>query len=195
MICPICKKQMKCITHSHAKIHNLTLEELKIKYNLKTVCDPRISPFKGKTHTEETKRKHREKGNFYNVWIEKYDKDVADKKLEVMKKKISESISGENNPCHKNGMSGKNNPFFGKTHSKSFREKQSRKMSEKLSNGEINIPKNLYGKKGYYFSKKNQETFYYDSLLEKYRMIELDEDCIAKMVLLLNTLMVIKHGI
>lgn len=176
MICPICKKRFKIITPSHAKLHGLILNELKIKYNLKTVCDPRPSPFKGKTHSEETKQKCREKGNFYNVWLEKHGEKIANEKLEAMKSKISEAISGENNPCHKNGLAGENNPFFGKTHSKEFKEKQSKIMAEKLSSGEIKTPKNMYGKKGYYFSEKNQETFYYDSLLEKYRMIELDKD-------------------
>ena len=80
------------------------------------------------------------------------------------KEHISESVKGE-----KNG-------FYGKTHSKEFKERQSQKRSEAILNGSYNFRKNNRGFKGWYFSEKNKEKFYYDSFWELLRMKMLDLD-------------------
>jgi hypothetical protein len=37
MICPICKREMVCMTPLHAKKHNMTMEDFRKKYgNIKT---------------------------------------------------------------------------------------------------------------------------------------------------------------
>jgi hypothetical protein len=66
------------------------------------------------------------------------------------------------------------NPFFGKTHSKQNKENWSKQRSEKIADGSYNF-KNR-GIKGYFYSKKNNDKFYYDSFWELIRMIILDND-------------------
>lgn len=70
----------------------------------------------------------------------------------------------------------KKNGMKGRHHSKEAKEKMSKRKAYLISNG-------LYGKgpcniaiKGYYKSIKNNEIFLYDSILEKARMIQLDQD-------------------
>lgn len=86
------------------------------------------NPFYGKTHTEENKKKilkdrdyskyktkefkdkmkEMNSGNknpmsgksVYSVWIEKYGKEEADKRLAITKKKHSDNNSGSNNPMY-----------------------------------------------------------------------------------------------
>lgn len=81
-------------------------------------------------------------------------------------KKISESLKGEKNP------------FFGKKHSNKSKSKISKKRSENIANGTINL-KGL-GIKGWYFSSKNNTQFYHDSFWELLRMkiLDLDENVI-----------------
>lgn len=69
---------------------------------------------------------------------------------------------------------------FVKNHGRNFTEDVKRKMSEtrskKIASGEINIKSNNRGQKGWYYSNKSNEKFYFDSFLEKFRMIQLDLD-------------------
>ena len=85
------------------------------------------NPFYGKTHTAETKEKLKKTDrqhwktkefrakmskitsgknngmygrNDYEVWIEKYGKDEADKRLDALKQKLSVAFSGVNNPMY-----------------------------------------------------------------------------------------------
>ena len=51
------------------------------------------------------------KGGLYSRWVEKYGEEIANIKMEEYRSKMSNSVSGENNP------------FYGKTHTKETREK------------------------------------------------------------------------
>jgi len=97
----------------------------------------------------------------YELWVEKYGIDDAIRKNKQKNKKLSIASSGE-----KNG-------FFKKHHTEKSKEKMSESKANLISSGNYKN-KNSFGKKGYYFSIKNNENIYYDSMLEKYRMIQLD---------------------
>lgn len=65
---------------------------------------------KGKVVSKETKEKMSKNNgmrgrSFHSVWVEKYGKEIADKKLVEFKKKMSKVTSGKNNP-----MSGRKRP-------------------------------------------------------------------------------------
>lgn len=68
------------------------------------------------------------------------------------------------------------NPMKNKTHSIEARIKMSKIKTKQIANNEINIKSNNRGRKGWYHSLKNNSNFYFDSLLEKFRMIQLDND-------------------
>ncbi len=68
------------------------------------------------------------------------------------------------------------NPMKNKTHSIETRIKMSEIKTKQIANNEINIKSNNRGRKGWYLSVKNNKSFYFDSLLEKFRMIQLDND-------------------
>lgn len=70
----------------------------------------------------------------------------------------------------------KQNPMKGKHHTKEAKMLMSKSKSNLISSGIFNIKSNNRGTKAYYFSSKNDEIFYCDSLLEKMRMIQLDND-------------------
>lgn len=72
------------------------------------------NPFYGKKHTKETKLKISEKiaplssgknngmygKSYYEIWVEKYGNEVANKKLLITKNKHSENNRGEGNPMY-----------------------------------------------------------------------------------------------
>lgn len=68
------------------------------------------------------------------------------------------------------------NPMKNKNHSIEARIKMSEIKTKQIANNEINITSNNRGRKGWYYSLKNNSKFYFDSLLEKFRMIQLDND-------------------
>ena len=68
------------------------------------------------------------------------------------------------------------NPMKNKKHSIESRIKMSEIKTRQIANNEINIKSNNKGRKGWYYSLKNNSNFYFDSLLEKFRMIQLDND-------------------
>ncbi len=95
------------------------------------------NPFFGKKHSEELKKKRSEErrgtwgvgeknGMFgktnYGIWLEKYGKEEADRKLEDQCKKMSKKFSG------------KNNPFFGKTHTIETKKKLSESLKISYNN-------------------------------------------------------------
>jgi hypothetical protein len=78
--------------------------------------------------------------------------------------------------CHSCAKSGERNSFYGKTHSNITREKLSKSRSNAIANGSYNDKSNSRGYKGYYYSVKNDEEFYFDSATELLRMVKLDGD-------------------
>lgn len=89
------------------------------------------NPFFGKHLSKEHKEKISGKNHgmygksCYDIWIEKYGKDEADRRKKIMIEKRSISLSGENNPQ------------YGKKQSKERRKKHSELMKIKM-NGENN---------------------------------------------------------
>lgn len=68
------------------------------------------------------------------------------------------------------------NPMKNKKHSEKSKQKMSEIKSSQIAKGTFNIKSNNRGRKGWYYSTKNEMKFYFDSLLEKFRMILLDND-------------------
>ncbi len=85
-------------------------------------------------------------------------------KSEEHRKKLSDSKIGVKNS------------FYGKTHTKKFKEFQSKNMAEKISSGKLKIKGSEHFIKGWYTSDKNKESFYFDSFWELIRMKILDGD-------------------
>lgn len=102
------------------------------------------------------------------LWLEKYGKEEAEKRLNILKDKVSKKNSG------------KNNGMYGKKQSKKTREKRSITMATKIANGEFKHKINNF-KKGWYFSEKMKEKFWYDSTWEYLRMqiLDIDNDVIS----------------
>lgn len=102
------------------------------------------------------------------LWIEKYGKEEAEKRLNILKDKVSKKNSG------------KNNGMYGKKQSKKTREKRSITIASKIANGEFKHKANNF-KKGWYFSEKMKEKFWYDSSWEYLRMqiLDIDENVIS----------------
>lgn len=93
----------------------------------------------------------------------------------VKMKELSEDDFESYWSCYRKKLSGSNNHFFGKTHSKTTREHLSNIKSKLIANGEINFGPSRYGLKGYYKSLKSNEVFRFDSFAEYLRMIILDK--------------------
>jgi len=72
-------------------------------------------------------------------------------------------------------MQGSNNPFFGRQHTPEVRKKMSESRAKGIAEGRIPNT-NGYGTKSWYVSTKTGERTYCDSLLEKFRMMQLDAD-------------------
>jgi len=85
-----------------------------------------------------------------------------------VRKKINQTMSKK--------YKGEGNPFFGKKHSEESKKKMSEMKAKLLAEGKIQITKSSFGRKGWYFSRKNNEKFYHDSALELMRMEQLDAD-------------------
>lgn len=84
-------------------------------------------------------------------------------RTEEHRKKISESLSGENNPMF--GMTGKNNPFYGKHHSE--------KTRKKLSDSKPKNPVLQFSKDGKFIAE-------YPSVREAERQTGCNNSCIGK---------------
>lgn len=68
------------------------------------------------------------------------------------------------------------NPMQGKVHSAASKSKMSDIKANQISSGEFDLLSNNRGKKIWYFSMKNNASFCADSVLELYRMVQLDSD-------------------
>ena len=72
-------------------------------------------------------------------------------------------------------FTGENNPFFGKHHTAETCQRMSESRARGIADGTIPNT-NGYGRKGWYTSSKSSESFFYDSMLEKFYMQRLDSD-------------------
>lgn len=121
--CPECKQEI-----AYKSKHNCSYAERDNRLCKKCQFKGERNPFFGKTHTEETKKKILANRDFsvyktdefrskmkqlvidgktgmtgrsvYSVWVEKYGKEEADKRLEQFKIKTSKNNSGKNNPMY-----------------------------------------------------------------------------------------------
>ena len=76
--------------------------------------------------------------------------------------------------------SGENNGFYGKKHTEEQKLKWSISRADAIAEGKYHLKtKHRNGMKGWYFSSKMNDTFYYDSFWELLRMILLDNDPIT----------------
>jgi hypothetical protein len=91
-------------------------------------------------------------------------KNMSVEEIQLLKKNLSKTLSG------------KNNPMYGKHHSPTTRALQSKSKVDLLTEGKFNIKSCNRGRKAFYVSTKSGIQFYADSILELARMIELDND-------------------
>ena len=121
-ICPECKSKIRCPNK------RAVTKATKKKQICRKCAGKRNAgsgnPFYGKTHTEETKRiisqihsgkklspehaafsaktlkKHRIKHGYYEQWVKKFGKDIADKKMLELKTRQRNNSLGKNNPMY-----------------------------------------------------------------------------------------------
>jgi hypothetical protein len=72
-------------------------------------------------------------------------------------------------------QNGARNPFHGHHHTPETRERMSKSRADGLASGRI-INTHEYGNKSWYVSSKTNERVRCDSILEKFRMTQLDND-------------------
>jgi len=147
------------------------------KVSIKTKKNMSISQYNRWSNLEERKKQsNRFKGENNPFYGKVLSKEHIEKRTKTGINRGS--WKGDKNHMTGNGykVKGENNPFYGKEHSEKSKLKMSKTKCELLSSGKLNLIQNFRGKKGWYYSNKNNEKFYYDSLLEKYRMEILDKD-------------------
>lgn len=129
-ICPVCskiiqyknkisyKKALKekkpCVSCTAIKRFECEEERRKASERTLKQFKEKGNPFKGKKHTQETKDRIAKKisslvggknnpmygKSFYQSWVDKYGKEIADKKMRDYKEKKSIEVSGKNNPMY-----------------------------------------------------------------------------------------------
>lgn len=132
-ICPQCGKQIKYK-------HGILKWEAEQMYKDGKLCRSCISAsaMKGKT--------------VYEVWLEKYGKEIADQKLQQMKKKQSKNSKGENNPNYQNKCNGARGLIKysqnckGKTLEELYGEEKAELIKEKISYHSKGENNPMYGK-------------------------------------------------
>jgi group I intron endonuclease len=114
------------------------LSELKIEYYKENIHYFQDKKFTDE-HIQKLKDNHADVSGEKNpmfeksvleVWIEKYGEKEALQQWEQRNKKVSNSLKGKNRPDISKRTKGENNPFYGKTHSKDFKEKLSKLRSK-----------------------------------------------------------------
>jgi len=128
--CRVCGKKFRKITITHLKKHNMTFEEYEEKFPEANIVPDDVkekrsemysgegNPYYGEKHSEETRKKLRES-------------HLGNTQPKEVRKKISGTLSGENNHAKKpeirkkisEANSGKGNPMYNKSHSEEAREK------------------------------------------------------------------------
>jgi hypothetical protein len=117
------------------------------------------NPFYGKSHSEENKKIMREAG--IAAW-------------DTHKARLGNHFADWFDEFCQN-QRGKQNGFYGKTHSTESRAQMSETKAKLISEGKITL-KGHRGIKGWFYSTKMQQQFYYDSFYELLRMKMLDAD-------------------
>jgi hypothetical protein len=120
------------------------------------------------TFSKMTSKEKREKFG-HRPWNKGLTKKNS-KKIKLMTEKSLKTLKKNG------GRWGERNPFYKKHHSEENKELFSKLRSDAISNGLFNIKTISRGYKGWYFSEKNKEKFWYDSILEKLRMVQLDNN-------------------
>lgn len=159
-------------------------------------CDNifKVKPYKKKRFcnhscSSKLKNKGRKHTKEHNIKISKalkgennpfYGKKLSKEHIEKRSKTGIErgSWRGSRNHMTGNGykVAGENNPFYGHTHTEETKHHLSEIHCQLIADGKLNTVENMRGRKGWYYSNKNKTKFYYDSLLERYRMEQLDDD-------------------
>lgn len=157
-------------------------------------CAPRVG--NKTTRSEETRKRMSEAQKSKLEQDPEYrkkhaQKNVGRKASDQTRLKMSENRKGEGNSFFGKTHSSETrqkiseksrehsskfgNPFLGKVHTEETRKKMSNSRAVGIANGTISNT-NGFGTKSWYESPKTGERVYCDSLLEKFRMIQLDND-------------------
>lgn len=161
--CPICKKDI-----FHTNKYNRNNQEKKKKpcrsCSTKIQLKKQGNPMKGRS--------------VYSVWLEKYGKEEADRRAKQQAEKIAKKAKGR--PLTYD-ISGKNNPFYGKKHTKETKAKLKTWIA---NNRDFNGEKNpMFGKspgkgagigigghyKGWYF-RSLYELVYMINVIERFKL-------------------------
>jgi hypothetical protein len=160
--CPICNAILSYIPSRHASKHGLTIDEMKEQYpNL------RYSPTQGLKFSEDTRNKMRIKSDKYYESLKLQDRSGSNNAF------FGKSHTEDSRSKMGRDTSGDKNPFFGKSHTDESKSTMSSTRSEGISNGTIQT---RYHNTGIHLSIKTGKNERYDSKLELYRMIQMDED-------------------
>jgi hypothetical protein len=117
------------------------------------------------------------------------------KPSDATRKKMSEAKRGKGNSFYGRSHSddarsrisqsskrfkGENNPFFGRRHDDETRRRMSASRARGIAEGRINCEKNGRGRKGWHVSSRDGTSQRFDSMLELFRMQQLDVDaCVS----------------
>ena len=146
-------------------------EEMKLK--LSENSQGNKNSFYGKKHTKETKNKigNKNKGKLkgknnpmygklvYDVWVEKYGKEKANKLLKEKSEKQSNMVCGEKNP------------FFGKVHTEETKEKISKSLKQSNKFNETMNSKEYREK----MSNKMKNRIFSDEHIRKLRLKKIEQ--------------------
>lgn len=108
--------------HFYGKTHNS-----EIRKNISDGIKKRIQKrgeayFKGETHSDETRKLISER-------VKKWNEENPERLAEIQKSRKYKGLSGENNPMY--GKTGDKNPFYGRTHSEESKRKKRATMEAK----------------------------------------------------------------
>ena len=166
-ICPKCNKKIMYKGY-------ITIEQAEKFTNERKLCRSCISAevMRGKS--------------VYDVWLEKYGKEIADIKMKECKNKLSENFKGEKNPNYKNKLNGNkgllkfSKKCKGKTFEEIYGKEKALKIKQKISDKTSGENNAMFGKpapkrsgngwSGYY------KSHYFRSMLELYYLIYLTDN-------------------
>ena len=153
--CPVCERDIEYTL-------KVTFEIASKKQTSCMSCRSKARRAKYDKHSLETRKLMSESrtGSGNSFFGRKHDEET--------RRKIGDATLNRN-------QSGDRNPFYGHRHSLETRKKMSTSRAKGIAEGKISNT-NGYGTKSWYSSSKTGERVHCDSLLEKFRMIQLDND-------------------